>query len=93
MHCTTVKADVCSRFQAKQNILITPTIILAKATGINSRNTVQESLSGSDVERRVTMHVNRGEGTARVQHQLGYVHIPRIRRPVETHIQLLEERK
>lgn len=57
---------------------------------IDSRNTFQVALSGGDVERRVSVHVNRGKGTARVQHQLCYIHIPCIRRPVETHVQLLK---
>lgn len=54
-----------------------------------SRDTVQVSLSGGDVERRVSVHVDGGQGTARVQHQLRYVHVAGIRSPVETHVQLL----
>lgn len=53
---------------------------------IDSRNTFQVSLSGGDMERRVSVHVNWGEGTASVQHQLCYIHIPCICCPVETHI-------
>lgn len=56
---------------------------------INSRNTFQVALSGSDVEWCVSVYVNRGEGAAGVQHQLCYIHISCIRRPVETNIQLL----
>lgn len=55
-----------------------------------SRDTFQVALSGSDVERRVTMHVNRGERTAGVQHQLCDIHISRIRCPVETDVHLLK---
>lgn len=56
---------------------------------IDSRNTFQVALSGGDVEWRVSVHVHRGEGAARVQHQLCYIYVPCIRRPVETHVQLL----
>lgn len=57
---------------------------------IDSRNTFQVALPGGDVERRVSVHVNCGEGAAGVQHQLRYIHAPCIRRPVETHVQLLK---
>lgn len=60
---------------------------------IDSRDTFQVALSGGDVERRVSVHVHWGEGAASVQHQLGYIHAPRIRCPVETHIQLLEGKR
>lgn len=59
---------------------------------IHSRNTLQEAFSGGDVERCVSVHVNGGEGAASVQHQLCYVHVSCVRRPVEAHIQLLESK-
>lgn len=55
----------------------------------DSRNTFQITLSGGDVERRVSMHIDWGERAARVQHQLCYIHISCICRPVQTYIQLL----
>lgn len=42
------------------------------------------------MEGRVSVHVHRRQGAAGVQHQLGNVHAAGVRRPVETHVQLLE---
>lgn len=56
---------------------------------VDSRNTLQVALPGGDVERRISVHVNCGEGAARVQHQLCYINAPCVRRPMETYIQLL----
>lgn len=57
---------------------------------INSRNTLQVALSGSNVEWCVSVHVHGRQGAASVQHQLGDVHAACVRRPVETHVQLLK---
>lgn len=57
---------------------------------VHSRDTLQVSLPGGDVQRRVSVHVHRRQGAAGVQHQLGDVHAASVRRPVETHVQLLE---
>lgn len=57
---------------------------------INSRNTLQVALPGSDVEWCVAVHVHGRQGAAGVQHQLGDVHAACVRRPVQTHVQLLK---
>lgn len=55
----------------------------------HSRDTLEEALPGGDVEGRVPVHVDGGERTPGVQHQLSDLHAARERRPVEAHIRLL----
>lgn len=41
------------------------------------------------MQRGVAMRVDRAEGAAGVEHQFSDVHAARVRRPVETHVELL----
>lgn len=45
------------------------------------------------MQRGVAMRVDRAEGAASVEHQFGDVHAARVRRPVETHVELLKGRQ
>lgn len=54
-----------------------------------SPDTFQVALPGGDVQRGVAVRVDRAEGAAGVEHQFGDVHAARVRRPVETHVELL----
>lgn len=59
----------------------------------HSPDTFQVALPGGDVQRCVPMGVDWAEGAAGVQHQLSDVHAACVRRPVETHVQLLRRQE